>query len=237
MSGKWFVQSNDKVEGPMTLNDLQSRIQTGSVAGHDLVWSTGMDQWRSATWLNSESSQQELTQTAIQMAPAVELWHFALNGSSHGPYKRNELLDELKKVNSLGDVLLWTKGMKEWAPLFEFHDILSAIGVNKRQFPRADINGQVTVKTGEGRTLVAQALTISEGGMGIALEEGVVSGQSVSVEINSPAFRGPVHAKADVRYVAHGVTGLRFSNVSQEHKGAIISFVRQSQTRFVLKAS
>ncbi len=236
MAVKWFIQVNDRVEGPMTNSDVQSRIQSGAVAGHDLVWGTGMDQWRSITWWGRESNDMELTQTAIAQ-PLPEAWHFALNGSSHGPYKRSELLDELKKVSSLGDVLLWTKGMKEWAPLFEFHEILSAIGVNKRQFPRADINGQVTIKTGEGRTLVAQALTISEGGMGVALEEGVVSGQAVSVEIQSPAFGAPVHAKADVRYVASGVCGLRFSNVSQEHKGAIISFVRQSQTRFVLKAS
>lgn len=236
MTTKWFIQANDRVDGPLTLNELQNRIQTGAVAGHDLVWGAGMDQWRSITWFNRESSQQEFTQTAIA-APLVEMWHFALNGNSHGPYKREELLSELKKVNSLGDVLLWTKGMKEWAPLFEFHEILSSIGVNKRQFPRADINGQVTIKTTEGRTLVAQALTISEGGMGVALDEGVTSGQSVSVEIQSPAFRGAVHAKADVRYVSQGVCGLRFSNVSQEHKGAIISFVRQSQTRFVLKAS
>ncbi len=235
MAVKWFIQVQDRVEGPLTQTDIQSRIQTGSINGSDLVWGSGMDQWRSISWWNQESSNVELTQTAIQQ-PLPETWHFALNGSSHGPYKRTELLDELKKVNTLGDVLLWTKGMKEWAPLFEFHEILSAIGVNKRQFPRADLNGQVTLKTGE-RTLVAQALTISEGGMGVALEEGIVSGQQVSVEIQSPAFRGAVHAKAEVRYVANGVTGLRFTNVSQENKAAIISFVRQSQTRFVLKAA
>lgn len=236
MTGKWFIQINDRIEGPLTNAELESRIKSGSVEAHDLVWGSGMDQWRSITWWNREGEMmQQQTQTSIQAAP-VEAWHFALNGSSHGPYKRDELLNELKKVNSLGDVLLWTKGMKEWAPLFEFHDILSAIGINKRQFPRADINGQVTIKTGE-RTLVAQAVTISEGGMGVVLDEGVVSGQQVSIEIQSPAFRGPVHAKAEVRYMANGVCGLRFSNVSQEHKGAIISFVRQSQTRFVLKAS
>lgn len=235
MAVKWFIQVKDRVEGPLTQVEIQNRIQTGTINGSDLVWGSGMDQWRSISWWNQESSNVELTQTAIQQ-PLPETWHFALNGGSHGPYKRQELLDELKKVNNLGDVLLWTKGMKEWAPLFEFHDILSSIGVNKRQFPRADLNGQVTLKTGE-RTLVAQALTISEGGMGVALEEGVVSGQNVSVEIQSPAFRGPVHAKAEVRYVSDGVTGLRFTNVSQENKAAIISFVRQSQTRFVLKAS
>lgn len=235
MAVKWFVQVKDRVEGPLTQSEIQNRIQLGSISGADLVWGSGMDQWRSISWWNQESSNVELTQTAIQQ-PLPETWHFALNGNSHGPYRRAELLDELKKVNNLGDVLLWTKGMKEWAPLFEFHEILSSIGVNKRQFPRADISGQVTLKTGE-RTLVAQALTISEGGMGVALEEGVVSGQQISVEIQSPAFRGPVHAKAEVRYVSNGVTGLRFTNVSQENKAAIISFVRQSQTRFVLKAS
>jgi hypothetical protein len=166
-----------------------------------------------------------------------EIWHYALGGESHGPFQREALVDSLKSLGSLGDVLLWTKGMKEWAPLFEFHEILTAIGVNKRQFPRADITGQVTIKTNTGQVLVAPVLTISEGGMGVQLEaEGLSSGMAVGLEISSPAFRANLHARADVRYVAGGVTGLKFSNVSPEVRGAIISFVRQSQTRFVLKA-
>ena len=235
MAQKWFVQIDDQVDGPFSASEIQTRLQTGQLAAHHLVWAAGMEQWRNLTWWTRES--QFVAPPASTVETVREVWHFAVNGESKGPFQRGILLEELKKLASLGDVLLWTKGMKEWAPLFEFHDILTQIGVNKRQFPRADINGQVTIKTNAGTTLVAPLLTVSEGGMGVQLEEGVTSGMEVNLEITSTAFRAPLRAKADVRYVANGITGFRFSFISPEDKGALVSFVRQSQTRFVLKAS
>jgi len=238
MAQKWFVQINEeKIDGPFSNEEIQTRLQTGQLSANHLVWGAGMEHWRNLSWWTRESafvqnSENTMTETAIR-----EVWHYALSGESFGPFQRDALIESLKKLGSLGDVLLWTKGMKEWAPLFEFHDILSAIGVNKRQFPRADINGQVTIKTNTGQTLVAPLLTVSEGGLGIQLGDGVTPGMNVSVEVQSAAFRAAIHAKADVRYVANGITGLKFSNISPENKGALISFVRQSQTRFVLKAS
>lgn len=233
MSGKWFVQADDRVEGPFTADDLKSRVANGSFAGHHLVWSSGMDQWRSVTWWAREGESFNFeTKTEVI---AQDIWHYAQNGESHGPFSKENLVDRLRSNPAPADILLWTKGMKEWAPLFEFHDILSQLGVNKRIYPRADIDGQVTIKSETG-TIVAPALTISEGGMGVALAEGLVSGQQVSLELQCRVFANPLHAKADVRYVVDGIAGLRFTNLSPETKSSIISYVRQSQTRFVLRA-
>ncbi|MGE0528846.1 MAG: PilZ domain-containing protein, partial [Bdellovibrionales bacterium] len=165
-----------------------------------------------------------------------EVWHYALHGKSHGPLTQEQLVSALRSLGSLGDVLLWTKGMKEWAPLFEFHDILSAVGVNKRQFPRAEVKGKALIKAG-GATLVAPLTSISEGGFGIQLEAGLVPGELVTVEIQSPSFREPLQAKAECRYLNNGVVGMKFTKISLENKGAIVQFVRQNQTRFVLKAA
>lgn len=234
MAQKWFVQIDERVDGPFTTDEVQSRLQSGLFNAQHLVWGSGMDHWRNLSWWTRESA---FISTAVTPQETTrEVWHYALSGESHGPFQRDALIESLKKLGSLGDVLLWTKGMKEWAPLFEFHDILSAIGVNKRQFPRADIAGQVTIKTNTGQTLVAPVVTVSEGGLGVQLEDGLSAGTPVTIEISSPVFRAAIHAKADIRYVSNGITGLRFSNISPENKGAIISYVRQSQTRFVLKA-
>ncbi len=126
--------------------------------------------------------------------------------------------------------------MKEWAPIYEFHDLLSELGVNKREFPRADLHGRAVIKTGSS-TLVAPLLTISEGGLGVQLDSGLVPGLMVEVEIHSPAFRDPLSARAETRYISMGVVGLRFRNLNAETKGTILAFVRQSQTKFVLKAA
>jgi hypothetical protein len=237
MAQKWFVQVEERIEGPMTKQEVESRLQAGQFTNHNLVWGAGMEHWRNLQWWSQES--QTMTQFELTTTEAArEVWHYAVSGESHGPFQRDSLIESLKNLTSLGEVLLWTKGMKEWAPLFEFHEILTAIGVNKRQFPRADISGQATIKTNTGQTLVAPLLTVSEGGLGLQLEaEGLTAGMQVAVEISSPSFRSTLHARADVRYVAAGVTGLKFSNMSQEMRSAVVSYVRQSQTRFVLKAS
>lgn len=170
------------------------------------------------------------------IAASEELWHYALKGQSHGPLKREELISHLERAEPLGDVLLWTKGMKEWIPIYEFHNFLSELGVNKREFPRADLQGRAVLKTGSA-TLIASLLTISEGGLGVHLDSGLVPGVIVDLEIHSPAFREPLTARAETRYISTGVVGLRFRNLNAETKGTILAFVRQNQTKFVLKAA
>ena len=232
MGAKWFVQQNELVIGPLTSEDVQTRLRAGQVLPIHLIWGRGLDQWFTVKAWTADPS---LTvQSAQEPTPAT--WHYADSGQSHGPLLREELIQNLKNVDSLGSVMLWTKGMKEWAPLFEFHDILTEIGVNKRQFPRTDLTGKAVLK-GDGATLVAPLVCISEGGFGVQLDSGVVAGQVLTVELHSPAFREILHAKAEMRYGGQGVIGMKFTQVSPEAKGAIIQFVRQSQVRFTLKAA
>lgn len=234
MSSKWFICQNEHVSGPFSTEQVQNKVQSAEVMATDMIWGRGMPGWQNVRWWSQELPSMN-ADTYVE--PAPEQWHYALGGASHGPYNRASLLAELRHVHSqLGEVMLWTKGMKEWAHLFEFHDILTDLGVNKRQFPRAEVQGKCMIKA-DGLTLIAPMLSISEGGMGVQLESGLVAGQEVTVEIQSPQFRDMIHAKATVRYVANGVAGLKFTNINSENKGAIIQFVRQTTTRFVLKAA
>lgn len=234
MSAKWFISQNENVTGPYTTDEVKAKVQGTDVAPSDLIWGRGLSSWQSLRGWQTELP--NMSAETVVIEPVAEAWHYALAGKSYGPYNRASLVDELKHVHQLGEVMLWTKGMKEWAHLFEFHDILTEIGVNKRQFPRADIEGKCVIKT-DSQTLIAPVLTISEGGMGISLEAGLVPGQSCSVEIQSPSFRQEITAKADVRYASNGVVGLKFTNINSEAKGSIIQLVRQTTTRFVLKAA
>lgn len=233
MAWKWFVQKDENVEGPLTSEAVQSRLQAGTLSSDHMIWARGNEYWRPlSTW--SEDATELTSVTQISAAP--ESWHYAIGGQSHGPMPRARLIDELKRVDNLGPVMMWTKGMKEWTPIFEFHDVLTEIGVNKRQFPRADLNGKAVFK-GSGATLVAPLISISEGGFGVQLDNGIVAGQNFTVEIHSPSFREVLHAKAEVRYVSNGIVGMKFTNISVETKGLIIQVVRQSQVRFTLKAA
>jgi len=233
MGLSWFVQKEDLVDGPLSTEDVQTRLQGGHLSINHMIWGRGLE-----AWISLGSWQQELPRlaTATHAEVIQEMWHYAHGGKSHGPYTKPQLIDELKNIDNLGDAMIWTKGMKEWAPLFEFHDLLSAIGVNKRQFPRSELTGRAVVKTAEN-TLIGQLVTISEGGCGIVIDQGLVPGQAFTLEIQSPVFRDTLHAKAECRYISEGLAGVKFTHVSMETKGAIIQFVKQSQTRFVLKAA
>jgi hypothetical protein len=237
MSNVWFVLKDELMEGPLATEEVQNRLKSGQISSNGLIWGNGMPEWRRLSWWTQELPAFKVKNIGDETVTMAEAWHYALNGKSHGPLKRAELLIQLRRAQPLGDVLLWTKGMKEWAPIFEFHELLSELGVNKREFPRADIDGRAVIKTG-GSTLIAPLLSISEGGLGAQLNSGLVPGMMVDLEIQSPVFRQILTARAETRYISMGVVGLRFKNLNAETKGAILAFVRQqNQTRFVLKAA
>ncbi len=226
---------SDQVNGPLSADEMEGLLSQGTLQSTDLVWGMGMP-----NWISAEAWRQQLPR--LKQAPqqdhqdSTDTWHYAVDGKSFGPFTRNTLLAELKVLENVSNVSLWTKGMKEWAGIFEFHDILSDLGVNKRQIPRAEITGKAILKT-NGVTLVAQLFSVSEGGFGIRLDAGLVAGQTVQAELQSSVLREPVQARAEVRYTAHGFIGLKFSQLSAEHLALLAQHVRQSQTRFVLKAA
>lgn len=233
MGLKWFVQKDDVVDGPMSTEDVQTRLQTGQISPNAMIWGRGMPSWQKVEWWMRELPKLATAQH-IELSP--DSFHFAYQGKSYGPFVKDILLQELRVVDNLTDVMIWTKGMKEWAPLFEFHELISAMGVNKRQFPRAELEGRAVIKTVDS-TLIGRLVAIGEGGCGIMVEGNLVAGQPVSLEMQSTSFRDVLNAKAEVRFVSGGTVGMKFTQLSSENKAAIISFVRQNQTRFVIKSA
>lgn len=239
MAHKWFVQKDDVIHGPYTTDDVHNRLQAGQISPSHLIWGNGQEQWVPLKSWNgvSEAADTGGSSTGSTDSTANASWHYAAGGQSYGPLTRKNLIQALKNLPFLGEVMIWTKGMKEWAPLFEFHDILSEVGINKRQFPRADLEGKAVLKAG-GVTLIGNLLSISEGGLGVELmATNLVPGEALTLEMQSPAFRDPITAKVEVRYVGETVLGLKFTQISSEVKGAIIQFIKQSQARFPIKAA
>lgn len=233
MEWKWFVQAGDEIEGPYNTDEVNARLQSSQLQMQSLIWGPRLEAWQ-----NLQSWTVDLP-TLSQMAPTVqqvETWHYALNGQSHGPMARELLISQLKGLDSVTDVMVWTKGMLEWAPLFEFHELLAQVGVNQRQYPRAPVTGKCVFKM-DGNTLIAPLFSLSEGGFGANLNSGLAPGQVVAVELQSPMFRDALHARAEVRYVSGGVAGLKFTQISVETRGAIIQFIKTNQMRFNIKAA
>jgi hypothetical protein len=230
---EWFVLRNEQVAGPYSTEEIKSLASQGEIMDRDLIWGKMQSEWKPFAWWMIE-----LPNLLAKTREAVDnrLWHYALGGASFGPFNRQDLVGKLKSLDMNQDILIWTKGMKAWAPVFEFSDLLDEIGVNKRQFPRADIEGRVSIKAGN-QTFEGILLTVSEGGFGADQLQGITVGQVVSVEINSDAFYDAIHAKAEVRYITEtGYVGFRFQNINMESRGAIIQYVKSSGKTFVRAA-
>ena len=233
MANKWFIQTGENIEGPFNTEDLQVRVHAQSLPANALIWGPGTDEWHTPQdWTNALAGLAPESKTGED---EPEAWHYAVGGQSHGPMPRAQLVSELKDLNG-GEIMLWAKGMKEWAAIYEFHDLLNEIGINKRQYPRAELMGKAIIKV-DGQSMIAPLLSISEGGFGVALEEGFVPGQMITAEIQSPSFPSSLSVSAETRYVGHGVIGFKFTQINSETRGAIIQFIKQNQVRFNIKAA
>ncbi|MGE0762519.1 MAG: GYF domain-containing protein [Bdellovibrionales bacterium] len=224
---------NEDVSGPFSTEEVKNLATQGEFQDRDLIWGRMQVDWKPLGWWMVELPNL-LAKTKEVRDP--RLWHYAVGGSSFGPFSREDLVVKLKETNLNQEVLIWTKGMKAWAPIYEFNDILDSVGLNKRQYPRAEIEGKVSIKVGQ-QSLDGNLLVISEGGFGADQLSGLTAGQVVTIEINSDSFYDPIHAKAEVRYVTeNGYVGFRFQNINMEARGAIIQYVRSSGRTFVRAA-
>jgi hypothetical protein len=224
----WFVVQDEKVSGPHTTEALKELWSGGYLADTAMVWGRGDSEWRPVQiWMKAANTVTPI-QSAHESRTPSQQWHFAKNGESKGPFTRPELLHELRHVRDKDQILLWTKGMKAWADLYEFQDILTDLGLNRREDPRANLDGIVKMKIPGNKDAEGILKTISVGGFGVnGLSAHLTVGQTVEVELSSPAFDQPISVKAQAQYVTEsGFAGFKFLYLGSEAKGLVVQYLR-----------
>lgn len=221
---KWFVLENDEVRGPFSEAQIQAQLDSQIISPKTHLWTKGMRTWAKADAWKAGLKDQVLTPG---QAEKMRMWHFAFEGQAHGPMSHEQLITRLGTLGErVNEALLWTKGMKNWSPLFEFHDLLDALDINKRQHPRAPIDGQVIIRIGDTQ-IIGPLRSISQGGFGVGRLEGIVTGQEVHAELRSPAFAESINVKAELRYLGDsGYAGFSFTAVHREAVSQIIQFIK-----------
>lgn len=230
--GQWFVLQNEEVSGPFSDEDLKQRVADGRVAPSAMVWGQPQPEWINASGWVKELPQ---LQKVARPEPQRRRWHYARKGASHGPMEREQLVAALKDMKSISGVVIWTKGMKAWAPIYEFHDLLDEVGVNRRQHPRANISGRVAIKK-DNDSFIGKLETISEGGFGVTGIEGLKTGDVVSAELQSEALYVSIIVKATVRYMTEkGFIGFKFDTINMESKANVIQYVKSQAMTTLFK--
>lgn len=238
---RWFIEASGQIEGPFTTEMIQSRLQAGTIQPTDKVWGRAMDEWRTLSWWSL--SLKELSKYE-QIIAHPEVWHYGFSGTTHGPMSWDDMINNLKMVCSQSmdqfvQTMVWTKGMKEWAPVMEFHEILDAVGLNKRESPRGEVQGKAIIKS-LGNVYVSPLRHVGEGGFGCDAIPGLMAGETVTIELQSDSFKTAVHAKAQIRYMTDRLAGFKFLQVNVESRAAIVEHVRRSggsQRYFVKNAA
>ena len=226
----WFICHNETVRGPFTTDDIKTQLSSGILDLDATIWSRGQTEWsKVSTW--SKQAHNEPENSGAERGKQEQLWHYAMQGQSKGPMPRAQLINEIRSIQQKDEILVWTKGMKSWADLFEFHDLLDEIGLNKREHPRATISGQAVLTTEDGTSIIAQLKTVSPGGAGVdQIFTSLSIGQTVTLEIKSPTLgEEAITSKATVQYVTDAsFVGLKFVSLSMENKARILQYVRGS---------
>ncbi|MCB9026182.1 MAG: DUF4339 domain-containing protein [Bdellovibrionaceae bacterium] len=221
--GKWFIFENNEVQGPFDTNSVEKKIESGSLGNDCLIWGQPQNDWKSPTWWRNHLHEL-LTQHPTSQKE--KQWHFVVDEVSSGPLSREDFLKQIQEIENKKDILIWTTGMEDWLPLFEFEDLLNEIGISKRKHSRTNIQGQAIVEF-NGQSYIGQLKTVSAGGCGISGINNLSIGSEVNLILKSNAFHQELRAKAEVRFISEtGFIGFMFQAINSEDKATIINYIR-----------
>ncbi len=217
----WFINAEENSEGPFSTEEIKGLLDQGQLPLDSFIWGRGMENWMTiGQWTKGNYSQKS------KPVPTEQMWHYARDGVSKGPMNREQLVVELSNIREKDLILVWTKGMKAWADLFEFPDLIEDLGLNRRLHPRAPIKGSVVLKVND-QAHICQLRTISEGGVGISgAPNGLNQGDPVHIEVNAKALGDNFGVKSKVQYTTQlGYIGIKFDGINQEGKSKILQYI------------
>lgn len=224
MKRAFFIYKDNVVNGPFTSESVESGLQKGQWNLDSTIWWKGQREWVSVKyWKEHLTEILESFKNKVQRS----VWYVEYLGVQKGPLGWVELKELIQQTKSLSQIRLWTMGMKKWSTVFEIPEVAKQLDVTRREYSRAPIQGEVTVKRGN-EEINCQAAEIGEGGLGIKNANDLNRGDIVYIILKSPLLINPIQSKATVVYSAkNGYTGLQFENIHIESKSTIIDYVRQ----------
>ncbi len=250
---KWFIQHQGQIQGPFTDESLESTLDTmGSTQTENaLVWKRGLGEWIKSTKWKTELAQTfsvpagELTTVNTNVKPTVPptatqaptfsetftesaFYRVQINFVDQPLMSKVELLAFISKQKDISTLSIQNPKTKEWTDVYAYPDIVERLGLSRRKHARVPILANFNGTSQNGAPVSVKVVTVSEGGMGFTDVFDLKIGDAVEGQISSPHFFQPLHVKADVIYSGlDGYIGLKFSQINDEAKSAIIEYVKK----------
>lgn len=223
----WFVYSNEIVSGPFTTENIEHGLSRGRWSLTSLIWWKGHREW-----ITIKKWQENLPQILDTFKTKVQrsTWYVEYLNVQKGPLSWMELKDLITATRNMSQIRLWTMGMKKWATIYEIPEVAKHLEVSRREFPRAPIQGEATIKRGN-EEVICHVAEIGEGGIGLKNVSHLNKGDEIIVTVRSHLLVAPIQGKAVVVYTGKGgYTGLQFDGLNAENRATIIDYVRQFNT-------
>lgn len=141
---------------------------------------------------------------------------------------KNELMQLIATQEDVSAISIQDPKTKEWKEIYAFPDLVEKFGISRRQTLRVPILAQFSGNTNKAKNVSYRVITISEGGFGFTENFDLKIGDEVDGQITSPHFFQPLRVKAEVVYSGlDGYIGLKFGQLADESKAAIIDYVKK----------
>ena len=241
---KWFLQVNGQVKGPFSNESMQAALAhlSETQLEESLFWKRGLTEWmKGAKWRADLAVQQSPIETVFTDTKAnsettksfsatfseSDKYRVQLNFVDQALMTKAELMTFITKQKDVTKIAIQNNKTKEWSDVYAFPEIVERLGISRRKNSRVPILATF-VGISKGSEVNVKVVTISEGGMGFTEVFDLKIGDQVEGQLISPHFFQPIHLKADVIYSGlDGYIGLKFSQVNDESKSAIIEYVKK----------
>ena len=233
---KCFISRQGEVLGPYSESEIHDYA-----SGSDLIWMSGIktDWLTKDEWVSQKNNIKENVQQQAQ--PVIE-WYYAVQGKRFGPMKKAKLVKTLTSLPDVKEVKIWHKELKGWTDIYEFKDIIFAMGHDNRKNPRVTIDETImlTVEDDEQnvQSIICKGTSLSSDGVGLEnLSQPIQQGGEVDVNLSFLQSDLRVRCKVINADADEKTANLEFSKMQQEARSVIMDFVQKKLEETVVQAA
>jgi hypothetical protein len=158
-SAEYYVAADGGQVGPLTLEELVGRIESGETTGADLVWMPGAAEWAAA-----ETFQELQEALASEGALAAADYYIEDNGQQVGPLTLEELIARIRAGTTGPEQLVWTSGMAAWTPAGDVEQLAEAFAAVPPPVPAVEEEAPPPLPPAEAAPETPPPLPAPEGG-------------------------------------------------------------------------
>lgn len=223
----WFVHHDEKILGPFTTDKILKDLKDGEISYGAYIWSKGQVEWVAVSdW------ERNLDKMSAMTDSDGKKWKIRTPKGTVEDLDFNQVVGELKELESLQMVAVANQDSNNWIPVFSSYPFMEALNLSRRNFLRAPLMGLAKITRDASRfSYVVKTATIGQGGIGVyGLGPNFEPGTQVTLKVESEDLGTSINVNGTVVYnTDQGFVGIRFGEVQAESNAIILDYMKRFQ--------